>query len=119
MPSDANFQGSFKEFVFYKLNSDWNVGPGYKKGSVIVMHWQDLLKNDDKKISLQAIYIPQQKECFDYLAITKENVFSVICKNINSEIYALGLQDDKWTKQGPLILTDKIATVGISWDQND
>lgn len=119
MPSDVNFEGSFKEYVFYKLNSDWNVGPGYKKGSVIVMHWQDLLKDDDKKTSLQAIYIPQEKECFDYLAITKNNVFLVICKNINSEVYILELQDDKWAKKGPVILPDKIATVNINWDQNE
>lgn len=119
IPSDAIFQGSFKEHVFFKLNSDWNAGPGYKKGSVVVMHWQDLLKDDNHKTTLQVIYTQQERECFDSLAITKSTVLLMICKNVNSEVYALKLQGDKWTKKSPIALPNKIATVGITCDQNE
>ncbi len=114
MPSDAENVGSFKEYVFYRLQSDWNVGSEYKKGSVVAMHWQDLLKEDKDKTSLQAIYVPQERESFDFLCVTKDTVFLSIFKNINSEIYSFTLKNGKWTERCLVPLPDKIATVGIS-----
>ncbi|MBY0281700.1 MAG: prolyl oligopeptidase family serine peptidase [Alphaproteobacteria bacterium] len=119
MPSDATLQGSFKEQVFFFLNSDWNVGKDYKKGSLVSMHWTDLLKEDKDKTTLQIIYTQQSDESFDFLQITNNTVFLSIFKNINSKLYTFTLEQGKWTKLQPVTLANENALIGLAADPQE
>ncbi|GAA5253010.1 hypothetical protein KNCP2_12980 [Candidatus Rickettsia kedanie] len=57
MPSDATPQGSFKEYVFWLLRSNWKFkGNNIKAGLLVALHWQDLLKDDSDKASLKTLF---------------------------------------------------------------
>ena len=47
IPSDSIFQGSFKEYVFLLLRSNWSIkNVIIPKGSLVVLHWTELIKED-------------------------------------------------------------------------
>jgi len=114
MPSDASYQVTFKDHVFFLLKSDWNISKDCKKGTIVSMHWSDLLKEDKDKTTLQVVYTPQSDESFDLLRCTNDTVFLSIFKNINSKLYSFTREKEKWTDLIPITLPNEIALIGLS-----
>lgn len=117
LPSDAHFQGSFKEYVFFSLRSDWALGKVIPKGSVVVMHWSDLLKEDKK--TLKVIFTPNKREVFDFLAMTKDTVFLSTFENVSSKVYTLTFEEGNWSKPVGVSLPYKKACFGMFSDEKE
>ncbi|MGI4753147.1 MAG: prolyl oligopeptidase family serine peptidase [Janthinobacterium lividum] len=114
MPSDATPQGSFKEYIFWLLRSDWQFnGTNIKAGSLVALHWQDLLKADKDKADLKILFIPTDKEVFDFVSVTKDTVFLASFNNIISKVVTFTLENNEWTKPVTLKLPYEKAIFGI------
>lgn len=115
MPSDTTPAGSFKEYVFWLLRSDWQFNDtNIKAGSLVAIHWQDLLKVDSDKASLKILFTPTDREVFNYVSVTKDTVFLASYDNVISKVVTFTLENNEWTKPVTLKLPYEKASFGIS-----
>ncbi|MCC8378142.1 MAG: prolyl oligopeptidase family serine peptidase [Rickettsia endosymbiont of Graphium doson] len=115
MPSDTTPAGSFKEYVFWLLRSDWQFNDiNIKAGSLVAIHWQDLLKVDKDKASLKILFTPTDREVFNYVSVTKDTVFLASYDNVISKVVTFTLENNEWTKPVTLKLPYEKASFGIS-----
>ena len=120
MPSDATISGSFKEYTFWLLRSDWQFnGNNIKAGSLVALHWQDLLKADSDKASLKILFTPTKQEVFEFVGITKDTVFLASYENVISKVVTFTLEDDEWTKPVTLKLPYENAIFGMSYNDKE
>ncbi|HJD55177.1 MAG TPA: prolyl oligopeptidase family serine peptidase [Rickettsia endosymbiont of Pyrocoelia pectoralis] len=121
MPSDATPQGSFKEYVFWLLRSDWQFNDtNIKAGSLVAIHWQDLLKEDSDKASLKILFTPTEREVFEFVGITKDTVFLASYENVVSKVVTFTLENNEWTKPTTLKLPYENAIFGMtSYDDEE
>lgn len=120
IPSDATVTGSFKEHIFLLLRSDWKVGSkDIKAGSLVAMHWTDLLKADEYKSSLQVLFVPTAREVFGGISTTRDTVFLVTYKNVTSQVVTFTLQDGQWTIPTPLSLPYAYSIFSISANEDE
>lgn len=114
IPSDSTLQGSFKEDVFLLLRSNWRIkNIIVPKGSLIALHWKELLKEDIAKTNLKILFTPTSKKIFDSISVTKDTVFLTTFEKTGSKIYILQLKNKKWTSLKSLPLPYKKACVSI------
>lgn len=120
LPSDVHYEGSFKEYVFFQLKSDWKIGKRFfPKGSLVSLHWKDLLKPDLDKKTLKVIYTPKPRESFNFISTDKNGVFLGITRNVNSVLYYFTKTDKGWTKAYPVKLPHSIGSVGVNSEENE
>ncbi len=120
MPSNAASQGSFKEYVFWLLRSDWKFkGNTIKVGLIVALHWQDLLKADSDKASLKTLFSQTDREVFDSIGVTKDTVFLASDENVISKVITFTLENSEWTKPVTLTLPYENAIFGMYADDQE
>ncbi|AAU03649.1 prolyl oligopeptidase family serine peptidase [Rickettsia typhi] len=115
MPSDATLQGSFKEYVFWLLRSDWKFkSHNIKAGSLVALHFTDLLKTESDKTSLKILFTPTANEVFNFISTTKDRVFLATYDNVVAKVVTFTLENEQWTKPVVLKLPYQNAIFGMS-----
>ncbi|WP_040258037.1 prolyl oligopeptidase family serine peptidase [Rickettsia hoogstraalii] len=120
MPSDATPEGSFKEHVFWLLRSDWQFkDSNIKAGSLVAIHYADLLKEDNDKASLKILFTPTEREVFYFVGMTKDTVFLTSYENVISKVVTFTLENNEWTKPVTFKLPYENAIFGMLSDDEE
>jgi prolyl oligopeptidase len=119
LPIDAEIEGSFNEYLFVKLRSEWSIDESFKPGTLLAVHYSDLLKEDSQKTNLQLIFTPTDKKIFQSVSVTENVVFLKISNNLNDEIYSLKFDNNNFSNLNKIQLPDEIATISLITDDEE
>jgi prolyl oligopeptidase len=97
VPDDANI-GSWREYLFVTLHSDWEVGgTRFPTGSMLATKWDDFLAG---KRSFQVLFTPGPRKSLANTASTRHHVVINELENVRNRLYVLTPQaDGTWRRE--------------------
>lgn len=120
LPEDADLTGLFSSQMILRLRSDWKIhGQTYPEGAVVSFSFEQFLKTG-KLPRIQTLFIPNRREGFQSLSITKNAVYISVLEDVKGRIFRYSLRGGHWEK-GTVRLppTGAIEVVGASPDSDE
>ena len=90
-----------------------------KAGSLVAIHYADLLKEDSDKASLKILFTPTEREVLYFVGMTKDTVFLTSYENVISKVVTFTLENNEWTKPVTLKLPYENTIFGMLSDDEE